>query len=109
VIHHHSASAQLCRDASISVVALVFQSDLLNSRSHRHVPFLRSPIVKVAVESRSAGLGQLTHPLDAQTALQRHLELRRRCLLASDVALLASSPDFLQDTSEKIYFHRFVR
>jgi len=53
-------------------------------------------------------LGQLAHPLDAQTALQRHLEFRRRRLLARDVGLLASSLDFLQGISEKIHFHRFV-
>jgi hypothetical protein len=109
VIHHHSASAQFCRYASMSVVALVFQSNLLNSRSHGHVLFLRSPAVKVAVEPRSADLGQLAHSLDTQTALQRHLEFRRRRLLARDVALLASSLDFLLGTSEKIHLHCFVR
>jgi hypothetical protein len=109
VIHHHPASAQFCRDSSISVVALVFQSNLLNSRSHCHVLFLRDPTFKVAVEPRSADLGQLAHSLDTQTALQRHLEFRRRRLLARDTALLASSLDFLQGTSEKIHLYRFVR
>ena len=86
-----------------------FQSNLLNSRSHCHVLFLGSPAVKVAVEPRSADLGQLAHSLDTQTALQRHLEFRRRRLLARDVALLASSLDFLLGTSEKIHLHCFVR
>jgi hypothetical protein len=43
VIQHHSASTQFCRDAAISVVAAVFQSNLPNSRSHYHVLFRRRP------------------------------------------------------------------
>ena len=69
----------------------------------------RSPALKIAVKPRSADLGQLAHSLDTQTALQRHLGFRRRHLLARQIALLASSPDFLQGTSEKIYLYCFVR
>jgi hypothetical protein len=65
--------------------------------------------LQVAIKSRSAYLRQLTHPLDAQAALQPRLGFHRRRLFARDIALLASSLDFLQGTSEKIHFHRFVR
>jgi hypothetical protein len=64
--------------------------------------------VQVAVESRAANLRQLTHSLDAQVALQPRLAFLRRRLLARDIVLLASSPYFLQGTSEKIHLNRFV-
>jgi hypothetical protein len=59
-------------------------------------------------ESSAADLGQLAHSLDTQTALQRHLGFRRKRLLARQTALLASSLNFLQGTSEKIHLYRFV-
>jgi hypothetical protein len=55
-------------------------------------------------------LRRLAHSLDAQYALQPRPGLhRRRRLLARDIALLASSLDFLHSTSEKINLNRLVR
>ena len=62
----------------------------------------------LAVETRLVHLRQLTHSLDPQAALQRRLEFHRTRLLARDIALVASSPYFLQGTSEKIYLNRPV-
>src|SRR6266849_3737213 len=66
-----------------------------------HVLFLRSPTVKVAVEPRSADLGQLAHPLDAQTALQRHREFRRRRLLDRDTACWRRASTFCKALLKK--------
>jgi hypothetical protein len=87
----------------------MFQDNLLNGGLYGHAFLDWRPALQVAVESRSAHLRQMTHSLDAQAALQPRLGFHRRRLLARDIALLASSLDFLQGTSEKIYLNRLVR
>ena len=58
---------------------------------------------------QGGGVVRRPNLFDAQAALQPRLGFHRRRLLARDIALLASSLDFLQGTSEKIHFHRLVR
>src|SRR5262249_40536414 len=48
------------------------QGNLLNRSAYLHVLFLRVVLHKRAVNARPAHPGQLTHPLDAQSALRRH-------------------------------------
>jgi hypothetical protein len=79
VVDHHSAPAQFCRDASISVVAPVFQSNLLNSRSHCHVLFLQSPTVKVAVEPPALGTALPVEPHGEPETGEKTFDFCRTC------------------------------
>jgi hypothetical protein len=50
----------------------MFHRDLLNRGSHFHLRLHRLWFLQPAVEACPVHLGQLTHALDRQAALQRH-------------------------------------
>src|SRR5215472_13080968 len=50
----------------------MLQNDRLNCGSHFHLFFHRPAFLQRSIETRPTHLGQLTHPLDTQAALQRH-------------------------------------
>src|SRR5277367_3425112 len=70
--HLYAAAVQFCSDPSISVTAAVFQSDLLNQRSHFHLLLCRFPLSQRPVKPSAAHHYQLPQVLDAESALQRH-------------------------------------
>src|SRR5512134_1527004 len=72
VVDQHPAPTQFRRDAPVAIPTPVCDGDSLNGRPHRHLFFSGLVRLQRPIESRSAHLGQLTHPLDPQSALPRH-------------------------------------
>jgi hypothetical protein len=72
VVHLHSTPVQRCRNLSIAAATTIFQSDLLDRRSHFHLFLDRLLFFQRSVEASAAHRHHLTHALDTQTALQGH-------------------------------------
>ncbi len=73
VVGYQEAAPTECRcDAPVAIPTPVFDGDPLNGRPHVHVFVHGLVLLQRPVESRPAHLGQLTHPLDPQSALPRH-------------------------------------
>src|SRR5580658_946698 len=72
VIHNQTTAAQLPAHPPIAVPAAMFQHYFVNRRAHFHLFFPWRLDRKPAIKSRPAYPRQHTHPLDRQTALQRH-------------------------------------
>jgi hypothetical protein len=70
MIDQHAATSQLSGHPTISVVPLVFQSDPSNLGSHMHFFVTSVHRAQMPVIPCFADSSPLTHPLDAQTALQ---------------------------------------
>src|SRR5262245_26375351 len=106
-IHLHASAVEFGSDPPAAVTTAMFQSDLLNQRSHFRLFLSRFALSQRAVETPATDRNQLTHVLDTQSALQRHQLPRcvRRCFLARTAAELASLLYFLQGTLQKIHLH----
>jgi hypothetical protein len=61
---------RFCCNAAVTVAPSMFDSNLLNRRSHFHLLFDRVLLPKRTVEACPAHSRQLTHALDTQAALQ---------------------------------------
>src|SRR6266481_436214 len=70
VIHRHASPPQFCCNTAVTVAPTMFDSNLLNRRSHFHFLFDRVLLPKRTVEACPAHSRQLTHALDTQAALQ---------------------------------------
>src|SRR6202166_4526912 len=71
-VHLHASTVQFCGDPSIAVATTMFQSDLLNQRTHFRLFLCRFPLSQRPVETSATHRYQLTQVLDAQPALQWH-------------------------------------
>src|SRR5258706_1428715 len=71
-IHPSAPPPQFLRYPAITVASLVFDKDLLNRRAHLHLVVVCGSFLQRAIKASLADLGQLTHPLDTEVALQRH-------------------------------------
>ena len=89
----------------------MLDGDCLNRRPHFHFFLHRRSALQRTIKTGPAD----SRPADTCArclsclAKASLLGFRRRCPLATDAALLASSLDFLQGTFEKIQFQRLVR
>jgi hypothetical protein len=70
VVDKHSRSPELSRYAPITITPLVLHSQLLNRGTHMHLFVVSVTRPQMAIESTLAYGRKLTHPLDAQAALQ---------------------------------------
>ena len=72
VVHDQAAAAQLPAHPPVAVATAMFQRHFVNRRAHFHLFFRRRLGCEPAIKSRPAYPRQHAHPLDPQTALQRH-------------------------------------
>src|SRR3954452_2107521 len=70
-VHYHAPVTKRCRDAPIPVMAMVLDGYLLDRRSNGDLLGCGLLLLKPAIKSSPADLGQHTHPLHTQLALQR--------------------------------------
>jgi hypothetical protein len=72
VVHNQAAAAQLPAHPPIAIATALFQHHLVNRRAHCHLFLRRRFGCEPAIKSCPAYPRQSAHPLDRQTALQRH-------------------------------------
>src|SRR5260221_6184339 len=72
VIDEHPPTPQLRGDAAVAITPSMLDRDRLNRGPHLHILLDGRAGLEMPITAGATDLRQLTHPLDAQVALQRH-------------------------------------